>query len=179
MAGGAQPRLILVGRVAGAFGVRGEVRITAYTEAPQALARYGGLLGEDGAAALTIVSGRPQKGALIARVREVETREAAEALKGLALYIPRDALPEPEADEFYLADLIGLEARNAAGAVIGQVKSVQNFGAGDLLEIAPTDGSATWWLPFTREAVPDVRIAEGWVTAVRPPEAEEGEGPEK
>jgi 16S rRNA processing protein RimM len=165
-------KLILVGRVAGAFGVRGEVRITAYTDEPQALARYGALLDEAGKIALTIVSGRPQKDALIARAREVETREQAQALKGLGLYIRRDALPEPDDDEFYLADLIGLEARDATGAVIGQVKSVQNFGAGDLLEIAPADGGPTWWLPFTKDAVPDIRLADGWLTAVRPAEVE-------
>ena len=155
--------------------MRGEVRITAYTEEPQALARYGALLDEAGEPVLTLTAGRPQKDALIARAREVETREQAEALKGLRLYVRRDVLPEPDEDEFYLADLVGLEARDTAGATVGQVKSVQNFGAGDLLEIAPADGGPTWWLPFTSDAVPDIRLAAGWLTAVRPAEIEEGE----
>ena len=164
-------RLILVGRVAGAFGVRGEIRITSYTDEPAALARYRDLKRADGTPALTLTAGRPHKGALVARAKEVASREDAEALRGLELFIARDALPAPDADEFYFADLIGLRAVTADGAELGRIKSVQNFGAGDLLEIAPETGP-TWWLPFTLEAVPEVKIAEGFVVAVRPGEAE-------
>jgi 16S rRNA processing protein RimM len=164
-------RLILVGRVAGAFGVKGEVRITSYTDDPVTLVRYRTLQREDGAVGLTLTTGRPHKGALVARAKEVATREDAEALRGLQLYVPRDALPLPDEDEFYLADLIGLRVVGPDGAEIGHIKTVQNFGAGDLLEIAPPSGP-TWWLPFTREAVPEVRIAEGVVVAVRPTESE-------
>jgi 16S rRNA processing protein RimM len=163
-------RLILVGRVAGAFGVRGEVRITSYTDDPAALLRYRDLRRADGSAGLTLTGGRPDKGALVARANEVVSREEAEALRGLELFVPRDALPPPDEDEFYFADLVGLRAVTAAGDELGRVKSVQNFGAGDLLEIAPETGP-TWWLPFTREAVPEVRIADGLVVAVRPAEA--------
>ena len=162
-------RLILVGRVAGAFGVKGEVRITSYTDDPAALVRYRELRREDGSPGLTLTGGRPHKGALVARAKEIATREGAEALRGLGLYLSRDVLPEPDEDEFYLADLIGLQAVDPAGAEIGRIKSVQNFGAGDLLEIAPANGP-TWWLPFTKEAVPQVRIADGVVVAVRPRE---------
>jgi 16S rRNA processing protein RimM len=164
-------RLILVGRVAGAFGVRGEVRITSYTDDPAALARYRDLKRADGSAALTLSGGRAHKGALVARAAEVATREEAEALRGLELYVPRDTLPAPDEDEFYLADLIGLKAVAPDGAEVGRIKSVQNFGAGDLLEIEPPAGP-TWWLPFTKEAAPEVRIAEGVVVVVRPAEAE-------
>ena len=164
-------RLILVGRVAGAFGVKGEVRITAYTDDPQALARYRDLRRADGSPALTLTGGRTQKGALIARAKEVATREDAEALRGLELYAPREAFPPTDEDEFYLADLIGLAAVTPSGEPLGRIKSVQNFGAGDLLEIAPETGPS-WWLPFTREAVPEVNIATGVVVAVRPEEAE-------
>ena len=164
-------RLILVGRVAGAFGVKGEVKITSYTDDPAALVRYRALLREDGSSGLTLTAGRPHKGALVGRAKEIATREEAEALRGLALYIARDALPPPDEDEFYLADLIGLQVVDAAGAEIGRIKTVQNFGAGDLLEIAPASGP-TWWLPFTKEAVPEVRLADGVVVAVRPAEAE-------
>jgi 16S rRNA processing protein RimM len=164
-------RLILVGRVAGAFGVRGEIRITAFTDDPEALARYRELKRKDGSPALTLIGGRAQKGALITRAEEVATREEAEALRGLELFVPRAALPPPEEDEFYLADLIGLAAVSPDGAPLGRIKSVQNFGAGDLLEIAPETGP-TWWLPFTREAVPEVKIADGVVVAVKPEEAE-------
>jgi len=85
--------------------------------------------------------------------------------------VPRAALPAPDEDEFYLADLIGLRAVGPDGVELGRVKNVQNFGAGDLLEIAPETGP-TWWLPFTRDAVPEVRIADGVVVAVRPAESE-------
>jgi 16S rRNA processing protein RimM len=160
-------RLILVGRVAGAFGVKGELRITSYTDDPAALVRYRVLRREDGSSGLTLTGGRPHKGALVARAEEVATPEDAEALRGLQLYVPREALPEPGEDEFYLADLIGLQVVDPAGGEVGRIKNVQNFGAGDLLEIAPPSGP-TWWLPFTREAVPEVRIAEGVVVAVKP-----------
>ena len=163
--------LLLVGRVAGAFGVKGEVRITAFTDDPVALVRYRDLLREDGAPGLTLTGGRAQKGALVGRAKEIASREDAEALRGLELYVSRDDLPEPDEDEFYLADLIGLAAVDPDGAEIGRIKDVRNFGAGDLLEIAPAAGP-TWWSPFTREAVPEVRIAEGIVVVVRAAETE-------
>ena len=165
-------RLILVGRVAGAFGVKGELRITSFTEDPMALVRYRVLLREDGSHGLTLSGGRPVKGGLVARADEVPTREAAEALRGLRLHLARETLPPPEdEDEFYLADLIGLSVETAQGELLGRVKSVQDFGAGDLLEVQPAQG-ASWWLPFTKDAVPEVRIPEGKVIAVRPEETE-------
>lgn len=163
-------RLILVGQVAGAFGVHGELRLTAHTAEPRGLLAYGPLRDEAGREVLTLTGGRPVKGALIARAREVETREQAEGLRGLRLFVEREALPAPEADEYYLADLIGLAARGPAGEALGTVKSVADFGAGDLLEIEPAEGGPTWWAPFTREAAPEVRLAEGWLTVIRPAE---------
>ncbi len=162
-------RLILVGRVAGAFGVKGELKITSYTDDPAALVRYRDLKRSDGASALTLTGGRPHKDALVARAAEVATREEAEALRGLELFVPRQLLPPPDEDEFYLADLIGLAAVAPDGAPLGRIKSVQNFGAGDLLEIAPEAGPS-WWSPFTREAVPEVKLAEGLVVVVKPAE---------
>ncbi len=165
-------RLIEVGRVAGAFGVRGEIRITTFTEDPMALLRYRALKRSDGAPALSLTNARPAKGGIVARAREIETREAAEAARGLKLFIDRADLPPPGEDEFYLADLIGLEARSPEGAALGKVRAVENFGAGDLLEIAPAEGGPTWWLPFTRDTAPEVRLAEGFVTVIRPVEVE-------
>ena len=165
------PRLILVAQVGGAFGVRGEVRITAYTGDPRALLAFRALSREDGSPGLTLLSGRPSKAGLVVRTQEITTPEQADSLRGLKLYVPRDSLPPPDdEDEFYLADLIGLQARNAVGGVMGKVISVQNFGADDLLEIKPADGGPSWWLPFTREAVPEVHIRDGWLTVVRPTE---------
>ena len=112
------------------------------------------------------------KGGLVASAREVETREQAQALRGLRLYIERDRLPPAEDEEFYLADLIGLTVRSPSGETLGLVKSIADFGAGDLLEVAPADGSPSWWTPFSREVVPEVRIADGWLTAVRPAESD-------
>lgn len=165
-------KLILVGRVAGAFGVRGELRISSYTEAPLALVEYGRLLREDGAAGLTLTGGRAVKDAVIARAAEVETREQAEALRGLKLFVTRDSLPEPDEDEFYLTDLIGMAAVSPEGEPLGLVKSVQNYRAGDLLEIDPGEGRPTWLLPFTREAVPELDLAGRRLTAVVPRETE-------
>jgi 16S rRNA processing protein RimM len=167
-------RLVLVAQVAGAFGVRGEVRLTAFTEDPANLLDYSPLLDARGAPILTLLSGRAEKGALIARAREVASREVAVAMRGTRLFIPRDRLPEPEEDEFYLADLVGLAAVTPAGAALGWVKSVHNFGAGDLLEIEPPDGSATWWAPFTKTVAPQVRLAEGLIVIDRPAEIDAG-----
>ena len=170
-------RLLQVARVAGAFGVRGEIRITTFTEDPLALAAYKVLTREDGSPGLTITTARAVKGAVIARATGIETRDQAEALRGLKLFIAREALPAPDDDEFYHADLIGLSIETAAGEPMGKVKTIQDFGAGDLIEVQPPMG-ASWWLPFTREAVPEVRLAEGKLIAVRPAEidgdAEEG-----
>jgi len=163
------PRLILVAQLGGAFGVRGEARITAYTADPRTLLKFRDLKREDGSPGLTLLSGRPAKAGLVAKTQEITTPEQADALRGLKLYVDRDLLPPPDEDEFYLADLIGLEARDPAGAVIGRIASVQNFGADDLLEIKPP-AAASWWLPFTREAAPEVNIGEGWVVVVRPAE---------
>lgn len=162
-------RLLQVGRVSGAFGVKGEIRITTFTEDPLALKTYRVLKREDGSAGLTLNTVRAVKGAVIATATGIETRDQAEALKGLKLFVSRDDLPDPDEDEFYLADLVGLAVRNPDGEAMGIIKSVQDFGAGDLLEVQPPVG-ATWWLPFTREAVPAVDIAGGFVTAVRPEE---------
>lgn len=163
--------LILVGRVAGAFGVKGELRISAYTEDPMALLGYRVLLREGGGVGLTLQSGRAQKKDLVGRAKEVATREDAEALRGLKLYVTRETLPEPDEDEFYLTDLIGLRAQTAEGEGVGTIRSVQDFGAGDLLEIAPPRGP-TWWLAFTRENAPEVNVAGGYVTIVPPAEEE-------
>ena len=168
-------KLVLVGRVAGAFGVKGEVRVTAYTGRPEALLTYGELVQKDGSPGLTLLSGRAQKGDLVARAKEVATKEEADALRGLLLHVPREALPEPDEDEYYLTDLIGMAAVTPEGQTLGRIKAVQDFGAGDILEIDPGRGAATWYLPFTRECAPEVDLAGGKVTVVRPAETSERE----
>lgn len=168
-------RLILVAQVGGAFGVKGEVRLTTFTAEPMAVKDYGPLLRADGSPALTLTTARPDRKGVVGRAEQVKSREDAEALRGLKLYIARDTLPPPGEDEFYLADLIGLEARDGSDVVIGTVRAVQNFGADDMLEIAPAGGGQTWYLPFTREAVPEIHTADGWLRALRPAEVGERE----
>ena len=164
--------LILVGRVAGAFGVKGEVRITSFTADPMSLVDYKTLLREDGEPALTLAGGRVAKGGVVARAQEITTREQAEAARGLKLFIPRALLPPvEEEDEFYIADLVGLDVVSPDGAALGRVRSVRDFGAGDLLEVEPPAGES-WWLPFTKEAVPEVSIAARRIVGVKPDETE-------
>ena len=163
-------KLIQVARVAGAFGVKGEVRLSTFTDSPLAVLNYRDLKREDGSHALHLLSGRSFKGGVIARAREIETKEQADRLRGLKLFIDRAILPPPDEDEFYLADLIGTQAYAPDGTLMGKVKAVHDFGAGDLLEIEPAAGRGGWYLPFTRECVPDIDLAAGRLTAVRPPE---------
>lgn len=165
-------RLIMVGRVSGAFGVRGEIRITTHTEDPMALLAYRDLRREDGSVALTLTAARPGKGGIMAKAKEVTTPEQANALRGLRLHVPRSVLPPANEDEFYLVDLIGLKAVTPEGETIGEIKAVPNFGAGDLLEIQPVAGGHSWYLPFTKAAAPTVDIAAGHVVVVRPEETE-------
>jgi 16S rRNA processing protein RimM len=162
-------KLILIGRVAGAHGVRGEVRIVAYGDDPMALVSYRDLKREDGRPGLTVLSGRVAKDALVAKTAELTDKEAADALKGLKLFVPRSALPEPEEDEYYLTDLIGLQARSPDGEQLGKVINVADYGAGDILEIQPQRG-ASWLVAFTQDAVPQVQVKEGWLEIVRPEE---------
>jgi 16S rRNA processing protein RimM len=166
-------KMILVGQVGGAFGVKGEVRITAFTADAMTLMDYQPLLKADGTPALTLLSARPDKAGMVARVKEIATKEEADAARGQKLFIPRERLPEPEEDEFYLTDLVGMEARELDDTAVGTVKSVQNFGASDMLEIAPREGGPTWYLPFTREAAPELHLKDGWLRIVRPTEVDE------
>ena len=171
--GGGAPKAILVGRVSGAFGIKGELRLAAFTEEPLALLRYRRLLREDGRLVLTLTGGRAVKSDVIARAAEVESREQAEALRGVRLYVPRSALPPPEdEDEFYLADLVGLAAVSPEGERLGRVAAVLNHGAGDILEIDPGAGRPTLLYPFTREVVPAVDVTGGRLTLIPPPEIE-------
>ena len=168
-----QDKYILVAQIGGAFGVRGEVKITAYTADAQSLKDYSPLLDAKGQPVLTIISARPDKNGLVAKVKELTTKEEADAARGRKLYVHRDRLPEPDEDEFYLTDLIGLEGRDADNKVIGKVKAVQNFGADDMLEITPAEGGPTWYLPFTKAATPEIHIADGWLRIIRPVEVSE------
>lgn len=164
-------RRLKVGVIAGPHGVRGAVRVKSFTREPEALGRYGPLSDADGRAIYRLRPTGTAKGAVIARIEGVEDRDAAEALKGTELFLPREALPAPDdPDEFYHADLIGLAAEGEDGARLGTVKALYDFGAGDVLEIA-LEGGGTAMLPFTREAVPLVDPAGGRVVVAPPAES--------
>jgi 16S rRNA processing protein RimM len=160
---------VCLGEITGAHGVKGEVRVRTYTEDPQAIAAYGPLRDEAGTRTFTILSARPAKEGAVARVEGVETREAAQALKGVALWVERAALPgDLEEDSYYHADLIGLVAISVDGAALGQVVAVQNYGAGDLLEVRPATGGKTVLVPFTEETVPEIELEAGWMIMLPP-----------
>jgi len=157
------PRRLALGHIAGAHGIRGEVLITSYTETPDGIADYGPLQDEAGGRRFDITVVRVTPKGVIARIAGIADRTAAEALKGTRLYIERAELPEPEPDTYYHADLIGLRADLADGTPLGKIISVQNYGAGDLLEIRRAGRGDTVLVPFTLAVVPAVDIAEGRV----------------
>ena len=152
--------MVCIGAVAGAHGVRGNVRIKPFTDAPEDVAAYGPVTDSEGARALDLTPVGEAGGMVIARISGVGDRDAAEALKGLRLYVPRERLPAPEQDEFYHADLIGLRVVDSAGQAAGTVNALHNFGAGDLIEIRRLSGRLAL-LPFTRSAVPAIDLAAG------------------
>ena len=164
---------VCIGAIAGAFGVRGEARIRSFTGDPEAVAAYGPVENEDASRCFEMRLTRPVKGGFAAYLSGVKTREDAETLKGTRLYVDRAALPEPEEDEFYYADLLGLRIETAEGTPLGKVKAVQEFGAGDMIEYLPEEGGESRFLPFTREIVPIVDIAGGRLVADPLPEDEE------
>ncbi|MBZ8132807.1 ribosome maturation factor RimM [Afifella sp. IM 167] len=176
-----QRGLLLVAQIGRPHGVKGEVRVKCFTADPLALADYSPLTGEDGRR-LAVVSLRPDKGDMVvARFQGVGDRSAAEALGGLGLYVPREALPEAEEDEFYHADLIGLEARSPSGERLGRVQAIHDFGAGDVLEVKPPQG-ASFLLAFTRENVPEIDLSSRFLILDLPEEVEvreEGAGSEE
>ena len=152
---------ICVAQIGGAHGLRGEVKLKSFTADPMAVKNYGPLSTEDGSASFEIEALRAAKGHLVARFRGVGDRNAAERLANLRLFVPRERLPPPAADEYYHADLIGLCAVTADGAEIGTVAAVHDFGAGDILELQPNAGGTSIMVPFTAAFVPSVDIAGG------------------
>ena len=160
---------ICVGAIAGAFGVRGELRLKSFTATPEDIATYGPLETEDGACSFAVTLTGQTTNALTARLSGVQSKEEADALRGTQLYVARDRLPSLPDDEYYHADLIGLEVFDSGGALLGRVKAVLNHGASDLLEIHGPGLKSTVLLPFTRAAVPTVDLATGRIVA-DPPE---------
>jgi 16S rRNA processing protein RimM len=164
----APDKRVCVGIVVGAHGVRGAVRIKSFTAEPTDVARYGPLEDEGGRQHFTLRLAGTGKGVVIGWLAGVADRDHAEAMRGLRLYLPRAALPPTGEEEFYHADLIGLEAVLGDGTPIGQVRAVHDFGAGDTLEIARPEGPPAM-VPFTRAVVPIVDLDAGRLVIEPPP----------
>ena len=178
MAGGdaADKNRLLLGRIGAAHGIKGEVRITPYTGEPLAIAGYGPLDTNKPGVRIEIASARSSGNVVIARIKGVADRNEAEKLNGIELYIDRARLPETDdEDDFYHADLIGLEARLTDGRVIGEVISLPNFGAGDILEVRDGQSGDTFLFPFTRLVVPEVHVKDGYLVIDPPLESEPGD----
>jgi len=163
--------LVLVARIGAAHGIRGEVRVKPFTQDPADVVAYGPLASANGRV-FEIATARPAAGSspdmLVVRFRGIATRDAAEALNGTELFVPRERLGSTAADEYFHADLIGLDAVTTTGEPLGTVVRVENYGAGDLLEIAPRRGD-TLLVPFTRAIVPEVDLIGGRVVIEPPP----------
>ncbi|RBP90941.1 16S rRNA processing protein RimM [Rhodobacter sp. 140A] len=163
---------VCVGAIAGAFGVKGEARLKSFCSTPEDIATYGPLWLEDGTRSFTVTLTRPVTGGMGARLTGLATKEEIDALKGATLWADRDRLPSLPDDEFYHTDLIGLPVFDAGGVQIGKVRAVQNFGAGDILEIFAPGRKTTLMLPFTRAVVPTVDLKAGRIIADPPEELE-------
>jgi 16S rRNA processing protein RimM len=170
----AAPGQICIARIGAAHGVRGAVKLWTFTEDPLAVMQYGPLATQDGARSFEVATGREAKGHLVATLKGIATREDAERLNGVELYVAREKLPATDDDEYYHADLIGLAAVDPADQPLGRVIAIHNFGAGDIIEIAPSHGP-TMLLPFTNAVVPSVDLAAGRVVVELPVEIE-GDG---
>jgi 16S rRNA processing protein RimM len=166
-------RLIALGRFGAPQGVRGELRVKSYTGDPKAVAAYGPLTDAAGVRRFALTVVRPLRDdMLVARVEGVASREAAAALTGVELYARRSQLPPPDAEEFYHDDLVGLEAATPEGVALGRVTAVINHGAGDILEIAPEEGSARLMVAFTKQSAPEIDFAAKRIVVIPPPEIE-------
>jgi 16S rRNA processing protein RimM len=174
-------RRVLLGRIAGAHGIRGAVLIKTFTAEPEGIADYGALEDSSGRRSFEIEIERVTPKGVIGRVNGVSDRTQAEALKGIDLYVPRERMPAPAEGEFYFEDLKGLEAVAADGKTIGKVTAVVNYGAGDILEIRVSDGGHTALVPFMEAYIGAVDLAAGRITVTLPGEIDAGDaqgGPE-
>ncbi len=159
---------VLMGVITGAHGVRGLVRVKSFTAEPDDIAAYGPLEDERGERSFRLERVGAAKGVLLVRLDGIGDRNAAEALRGVRLYLPRAALPEPGEDEYYHADLIGLAVVLRNGEVLGRVRAVHDYGAGDSLEVERPDGGVVI-VPFTAAIVPEVDIKGGRLVVEPPP----------
>ena len=159
---------ILLGRIAGPHGLRGDVLIHSFAELPESIAAYGSLSDAAGSKTYTITRARATAKGVVARLAGIADRAAAEELKGVELYVTRDRLPPPAEDEFYHADLIGLLAVDPEGRPFGRISAIHNFGAGDLIEITLAGSGKTELVPFSETTVPNLDVSAGRAVIVLP-----------
>lgn len=160
-------QLVCLGAIAGAHGVRGEMRVKTFTQNSLDIAAYGALTNEDETQRFVIIKAAPDKLGARVQIEGIKHRDQATALKGTRLYVNRSALPTlAEEDDFYHADLVGLKALSPEGEGFGEVLGVHNFGAGDLLEV--NTGTTTEFIPFTKENVPQIDVKAGQLTIITP-----------
>ncbi|MFC6198157.1 ribosome maturation factor RimM [Ponticaulis profundi] len=160
-----QGNWVCVGAIAGAHGVRGDVRVRSFTQYPEDCFAYGPLCSETGEVLIDPIEAKPVKNAFVVKTETSKSREDWEAMKGTRLYVPREHLPPAEEDEFYYDDLLNLTVTHVDGRALGHVKAVQNFGADDLLEIVAPDGRTAYYLPFTKAVIPTLRLEAGELLA--------------
>ncbi len=160
---------ICLGAFAGAHGVKGDAKLKTFTETPKSIAAYGPVESEDGARIFTLTFIRELKpGLVLVRAPEIKSREDADSMKGVRLYVDREKLPAPDENEFYLDDLIGLQVIDETGAAMGAVSAIYDFGAGDLIEIKDIpEINGVRLVQFTKEAVPEINLAKRIITVLR------------
>jgi 16S rRNA processing protein RimM len=168
---------ILLGRIVAAHGIRGDLLVRTYTDAPEAIGSYGPLADADGQCSFKLRVLRVTAKGVVARIAGISDRNGAEALAGTDLYVARTQLPVAEEGAFYHADLIGLAAIARDGSEVGRVVGVHNFGAGDLIEVALGGSRRTELVPFTAQFVPEVDLARQVVVIELPIPADDVEAP--
>lgn len=174
----AAERLVPLGIFGAPHGVRGELRVKSYTRDPAAIGRYGALTDKAAKRTFKFAALRALKDdMLVVRLAGVGDREAAAKLAGVELFVTRDQLPPPSDDEFYHDDLVGLEALTRQGDGLGRVVALHNFGAGDILEIAPAAGGESLMVPFTKAVAVEIDLGRRRIVIV-PPDEIDGEGRE-
>ncbi|MCH2546007.1 MAG: ribosome maturation factor RimM [Alphaproteobacteria bacterium] len=156
-----------IGVITGAHGIRGQVKIKSFTTNPSDIALYKPLLNAEGTKRYELRIDAATKNALVATLKGVKDRNTAETLRGTEFFVAKSSLPPPDDDEFYYEDLVGLEIRNAAGETLGKVTALQDFGAGDVIEIRHTNGTKEMY-PFTLASFPEIFITEGYILADLP-----------
>jgi 16S rRNA processing protein RimM len=163
-----KPRRVLLGEIGAAHGIRGDVSVKTYTAKPEDIAAYGPLTDEHGRRTFELNVVRVTPKGLIVRVKGIDDRTTVETLRNIKLYVERERLPAVADGEFYHEDLIGLRAVAPGGTALGIIVAVQNYGAGDMLEIRREGGTATELIPFTNACVPEVDLARGEAVVIIP-----------